>query len=32
MKKVFLIIGGTMMFAVAVLGVAISNKREALFH
>lgn len=32
MKKFILIIGGTMMFAVAVLGVAISNKKEAMFH
>lgn len=32
MKKIFLIIGGAMMFAVAVLGIVISNKREALFH
>lgn len=32
MKKFFLIIGGTVMFAIAVLGIVISNKREALFH
>ncbi len=32
MKKVILVIGGTVAFAIAVLGVAISNKKEALFY
>lgn len=32
MKKAIIFIGGTLMFAVAILGVVISNKKEALFH